>query len=199
MKQVKRFMIATVLFTYAGSGLADIAEMPSGEYQSDPDHAYISFTYSHLGFSNPHVGFSSFDVVLDLDASDPENSSINVVIKTESIDSRVDEFDGHLRGADFFDVANFPEALFVSTRVESTGKGTYDVHGDLTIKGVTRPITLATTVNKAATHPMKRTPTVGISGETRINRSEFDLGRYAPNVGDEVTISVTAELLKTAE
>lgn len=187
------------LLAFAGSAAADVSGVPSGEYELDDHHGYISFTYSHLGFSTPHVGFSDFNVELDLDNGSPENSSVNVVINTASIDSRVDEFDGHLRGADFFNTEQFPEATFTSSAIKATGESTYDVLGDLTIKGVTKPVTLAVNINRAAMHPMRNVPTVGLSGETTINRSEFDLGRFVPNVGDEVTISVTAELLKKAE
>ncbi len=190
--------VAALLLSWS-SAMAELAEVPSGKYEQDSDHAYISFTYSHLGFSTPHVGFSTFDVDLDLDAENPENSSVNVVIDTMSVESRVEEFNGHLQSSDFFDANNFPQATFESTAVKSTGDNTYDVQGDLTIKGVTKTVTLATTINKAAMHPMKRMPTVGISGETKINRSDFGLGRYVPNVGDEVTIYVTAELLRKAE
>lgn len=179
--------------------MAELAEVPSGDYALDTHHGYISFTYSHMGFSTPHVGFSAFDIDMNLDSGNVENSLVSVEIDTTSIDSRVEEFDGHLQGEDFFDTANFPQATFVSTDIKSTGENTFNVRGDLTIKGVTKSVTLMTTINKAAMHPMQKVPTVGISGETKINRSDFDLGKYVPNVGDEVTISVTAELHKKAE
>ncbi len=176
---------------------AALAGVPSGEYQIDKSHAYISFTYSHLGFSTPHVGFRAFDVGLNLDNENPENSTVKVVIDTASVDSRVEDFNGHLRGGNFFDTDNFPQATFVSTAVRGNGEGSYDVAGELTIKDVTKPVNMAMKINKAAMHPMKKVPTVGVSGETKVNRSDFGMDRFVPNVGDEVTIYVTAELFKS--
>lgn len=119
------------------------------------------------------------------------------MIDATSINSRVDEFDEHLNSDDFFDTTKFPEITFKSTSIKATGNDNYDVTGDLTIKGITRPLTLAMTVNKAANHPMRGTPMIGISGEATLDRSDFDLGLYAPNVGDDVNIQVTAEMVKS--
>jgi polyisoprenoid-binding protein YceI len=196
MNKLARTACALTLMSLGATANADLSDVPSGKYSLDLHHAYISFSYSHMGFSTPNLGFREFDATLDLDSDNLENSAIDVVIDATSIDSMKDDFNGHLNGADFFDTANFPQATFKSTKIESTGADTFNVMGDLTIKGVTKPVTLAATINKAAMHPMQKKPTVGFSAETTIMRSEFGLGKYVPNVGDEVTIHVTVEMMQ---
>ena len=194
-KTVQPALVATFL-ALAANAQADISDVPSGEYGLDDHHAYISFTYSHIGYSTPHIGFRNFDANLTLDSENPQNSEIEVVIDTTSIDSRVDEFNGHLRGSNFFDTDNYPQATFKSTRIEGTGEDTFNVTGDLTIKDVTKSVTLEATLNKAAMHPMRKIPAVGFSAETTIMRSDFGLDRAVPAVGDEVTIYITVEMPK---
>jgi len=194
MKKTARCMLAAVLLAFACHAQAELSDVPSGEYGLDDYHGYITFTYSHIGFSTPQVGFRDFDANLSLDSENPENSSIEVVIDTNSIDSRVEEFNDHLRSGDFFDTANHPDATFRSTNIRRNDDGTFAVTGDLTIKGITKPVTLDATLNKAALHPMNKQPTVGFSAETQVLRSEFALGRAVPAVGDEVTIYITVEM-----
>lgn len=195
MRSLTRSFYAALIFALPISAAADLSDVPSGEYTLDTSHGYITFTYSHLGFSNPRVGFNSFDTVLELDSNNPENSTVEVTIDASSIDSRVAEFNEHLNGADFFNTAEFPEITFKSTRVEATGDNTFNVTGDLTILGTTKPVTLLTTINKAAEHPMRNVPTVGVSASTRLMRSEWGLGAYVPAVSDEVELSIEVELL----
>ncbi|MEM8982403.1 MAG: YceI family protein [Pseudomonadota bacterium] len=189
---------AAALAVSLSAHAADLSTLPAGDYELDKTHAYITFSYSHLGFSNPHVGFDVFDASLALNADDPEQSVVEVVIDATSINSRVAKFDEHLNGDDFFATAENPTITFTSTEIESTGEDTYDITGDLTIKGTTKPITLAATVNKAANHPMRRVPWVGMSATTTLLRSDFGLGRYAPNVGDEVTIDIEVEFAQAS-
>ena len=103
------FMTTTAVLAAAAK-----VDVPSGAYGLDKTHGYITFGYSHLGFSNPEVGFNEFDVELMLDAADLQNSTLKVTIDVSSIDSRVAEFDKHLKNADYFDVANHPGITFVS-------------------------------------------------------------------------------------
>jgi len=195
MRKFFRSCCVAVLIALPISASADLSEVPSGEYTLDSSHGYITFTYSHLGFSNPRVGFNSFDTVLVLDSKNPANSAVEVTIDASSIDSRVAEFNEHLNGSDFFNTAEYPTITFRSTKVEVTGENTFDVTGDLTILGTTKPVTLATTINKAANHPMRDVPTVGVSASTTLMRSEWGLGAYVPAVSDEVELSIEVELL----
>lgn len=196
---VVRTAIAASLLGIAVSASAELSSLPSGEYGLDKTHGYITFSYNHLGFSNPHVGFNDFEVNLDLDNENIENSTVNVLIDATSIDSRVEVFNGHLNGQNFFDTENYPTITFESTDIELTGDNTMNVTGDLTIKGVTKPVTLETTINKAADHPMRKIPTIGVSAQTTVSRSEWDLTRAVPNVGDDVLIWVEVELPQKQE
>ncbi len=195
MRNLTRSLFATLLAALPLGAAADLANVPSGKYALDSSHGYITFTYSHLGFSNPRVGFNSFDTLLELDNEKPENSKVEVTIDATSIDSRVAEFNEHLNGADFFNTAEHPTITFKSTKVEATGDNTFDVTGDLTILGKTRPVTLATTINKAGNHPLQNVPAVGVSASTRLMRSAWGLDAYVPAVGDEVELSIEVELL----
>ncbi|MGI9271913.1 MAG: YceI family protein [Woeseiaceae bacterium] len=189
-----RALLSALLLGLAGNALADLADVPSGEYGLDKSHGYISFSYSHFGYSNPHVGFNSFDLTLDLDSANPEKSSVEVVIDATSVDSRVPNFNGHLNGPNFFDTAKHPTITFTSTAFNSTGEDTYDVVGDLTIKGVTQSVTLQATVNKAAEHPRKKTPIVGVDAKGTVSRSAFGMDRAVPNVSDEVKLYISVEM-----
>jgi polyisoprenoid-binding protein YceI len=195
MSKIRPSLVAAALLALPFGASADLSNVPSGEYTLDSSHGYITFTYSHLGFSNPRVGFNRFDTKLELDSSNPENSVIEVTIDASSIDSRVAEFNDHLNGSDFFNTAEYPTITFQSTQVEVTGDNTFDVTGNLTILGTTKPVTLTTTINKAANHPMLNVPTVGVSASARLLRSEWGLGAYVPAVSDEVELSIEVELL----
>ena len=188
----------TSLFTLLVFGTAQAADyaVPAGNYVLENTHGYITFTYSHLGFSTPHVGFDRFEVSLDANPEDVTKSQVNVTIDAASINSRVAEFDDHLNGPDYFDTEQFNEITFSSSAISINDDTTLKVTGDLTIKDVTKPVTLTTTINKAANHPMRRVPTIGISASGTLSRGEWGLGKYVPAVGDEVTLFITAELIK---
>ncbi len=192
-------LAAVLLFLAATIAHADLSAVPSGTYKLDETHGYITFSYSHLGFSNPRVGFNEFDTELELDSANPANSTVSVTIDATSIDSRVPVFNEHLNSADWFNTAEHPTITFRSTGIEATGKSSFDVRGDLTIMGTTRPITIAATINKADNHPLRDIPAIGISGTADILRSEWGLDGYVPAVSDEVTISIEVELVMASD
>lgn len=190
-----RRTFALAALAVSPAAVADTSGVPDGTYSVDPQHGYILFSYSHFGLSNPQVGFNKFDATLDLDADKPENSTINVTIDANSIDSRVPVFDEHLRGEDFFHTEEYPGISFVATSIESKGDSNYAITGDLTMKGVTKPITLDASI-VATMHPFREIPVVGVSASGEIKRSDWNLGAYAPSVSDEVTLSIEVEMLK---
>lgn len=194
-----RSALAAALLGLALNASAGLSDVPSGGYGLDKSHGYITYTYSHMGYSTPHVGFRSFDVGLTLDNENPADSAIDVTIDATSIDSRVDAFNGHLNGPNFFDTTNHPTITFKSTSFEDAGEDKFNIVGDLTIKGVTKSVTLDATLVKAANHPMKKTPTIGVTAEAKVSRSEWGLSRAVPNVGDEITIFISVELTKSRE
>ena len=113
-----------------------------------------------------------------------------------SIDSGTTKFDEHMVSDDMFDTAKFPKAMFTATNFVMTSADTMDVTGDLTIKDVTRSVVLDTKINKAANHPMRKVPTIGISASTKIKRSDYGVSYATPHVGDDVKISITAEFMQ---
>ncbi|MEL7023336.1 MAG: YceI family protein [Pseudomonadota bacterium] len=194
---LQRLIAAAAALTLSAFASAGIGDVPAGEYKLEKTHAYLTFSYLHLGFSRPVVGFSDFDVSLNLDQSDVSASALSVAVNPASVDTGVPKFDDHLKSDDFFDVANHTDISFKATSIEMTGESTLQITGDLTMKGITKPITLDATINKAANHPMRKTPTIGISASGQLKRSDWDLGRYAPNVGDDVSLNIQVELVKS--
>lgn len=188
-------ILAGGLFGFSTIGsAADLSGVPSGSYSVDPTHAYISFSYNHLGLSNPILSFEEFTIDLNLDNEDPTKSTVNVTIDADSIVAGSDVWKKHLSGAKFFDIANNPEITFTSTAIEAARDGNYTVTGDLTIKGASKPVTLDITINAAMNHPMSGTPTIGLQAVSTLVRSEFGMGANAPHVSDEVALNITAEL-----
>lgn len=174
---------------------ADLSAVPSGTYSVDPTHAYINFQYNHLGLSNPTLGFDDFTMDLNLDNADPTKSTVSVTIDPASIISGSEKWTEHLTGDGFFDIANHPEITFQSTSVEAAGDGAYKVMGDLTIKGQSKPAALNVTINAAMNHPMSGNPVIGLDASGNLLRSDYGLDKFAPNVSDEVALSITAELV----
>ena len=170
----------------------------SGEYATDPFHRYITFSYVHRGLSRAWLRWRDWDATLNWDAENPEASSVEVLIDAKSIDSGVDLFDEHLRDERFFDVANHPEITFVSTGIERTDEDEGVIAGELTIKGVTRPVSLDVTFNKAS-FDQRSGHKLGFSGKTVINRSDFGLDYAVPIVGDEVEILIETQFVMAAD
>ena len=186
---LKKSLLAVAL-AFASSGAFAAAET----YVMDNNHTQVEFSWNHFGFSNPVANFDNIEGSINYDADDITKSSVEVTIATSSINSHVKDFNEHLASADFFDVAKYPSSTFKSTSVK---KGAADnkllVSGDLTIHGVTKPVTIDATLNRAAPHPMSKQPTVGFDGVLFIKRSDFGIGKYVPNVSDEVRIRITTE------
>lgn len=164
-------------------------------YKFDPTHTTVIWKAGHLGFSTPHGLFPMIEGTLVLDEAAPENSTVNVTIDTAQITTGIPKFNDHLKNADFFNVEKFPDATFKSTKVERTGDNTAKVTGDLTILGVTKPLTLDVTLNKKGEHPFVKKQAVGFSGTGTIKRSEYGMNYGIPNMPDDVQIVVEAEAI----
>lgn len=177
---------------------ADLSAVPSGAYAVDDTHAYINFSYNHLGLSNPTLSFDDFTVDLDLNNEDPTQSSISVSIDPASIITGSDIWKDHLTSADWFNVAAHPTITFESTTVEAAGDGAYKVMGDLTVKGESKPVSLNVTINAAMNHPMSGKPVIGLDASGEVLRSDFGLGNFAPNVSDEISLNISVEMLKAS-
>ena len=195
MKLIKISAVAAAVALATSAAAADLSKVPSGKYDVDTTHAYIHMKYNHLGLSNPILGFEKFAMSVNLDAENPANSTVALEIDVDSVRTGSDIFHDHLTSEKWFDVANNPTATFNSTAVAANGDGTFDVTGDLTIKGTTKPVTMQVTVNNAMQHPMKKQPVIGISAHGGLKRSDWGLGANVPFISDEVKLEVQAELL----
>jgi polyisoprenoid-binding protein YceI len=172
------------------------ANISPGSYELDENHAYLSFSYSHLGLSNPQLQFADFQAMLDLDGNDMANSKVNLTIDAASIVSASAELDDILRGADFLDTANHPEIVFTSTSYQETSANTGTLTGDLTIAGVSRPVTLDVYINLAEMSTMNRRELIGFSASGTMNRSDFGMSSYEAFVEDELALNLQVEFQK---
>ena len=164
-------------------------------YNVDPSHSFPRFSYNHFGLSTQLSKFNKVTgtVVLDKEA---KTGAVDVTIDMKSVETGSTVFNGHIQGADFLDTAAHPTATFKSTKVNFAGDKPDSIEGNLTIKGVTKPVTLKVTHFVAMQHPMMKRDAIGANASAVIKRSEFNAGKYAPNVGDEVTITVSLEAIK---
>ncbi len=161
-------------------------------YTIDNSHTYPHFTYNHLGFSNQTHKFdkTSGTVVLDRKA---KTGSVDVTIDAASVSTGYALFNEHLQGADFFDTTVYPTLTFKSSKMSFKGDQPVSVAGDLTIKGVTKPVTLKITHFKCQPHPMLKVDACGANATTQVKRSEFNMGKNVPYVSDEVTLTLAIE------
>lgn len=162
-------------------------------YEMDSGHTSVVVAWNHFGFSNPTADLSGVTGNIDFDASNISASKVNVTIPVNSIDTHVDKLTEEFKGAEYFDVTKYPNATFKSTKVVSTGKNTLDVQGDLTIKGITKPVVLHAVLNKQGMHPMVKKEAVGFDATTTFKRSDFKLDKYVPAVSDDVKLTITTE------
>ncbi len=161
----------------------------------DANHSFPSFSYNHLGYS---IQMSRFDkatgtVVLDKAA---RTAVVDIVIDTRSVNTGSATFNEHIQGEDFLDTAKYPTATFKSTKVTFKGDQPATIDGQLTLKGITKPVTLTVTGYKAMPHPMVKKDAIGANATTTVKRTDFNMGKHAPYVGDEVTISIAIEAVK---
>lgn len=166
-------------------------------YEFDPSHSQVVFEYSHMGFSNSTGIINGVTGTLVLDAEDPAAATVEANIPLSSLTSIWHELDQHLFSADFLNTDPAGAvATFKSTKVEPAGDDEATVTGDLTLNGVTREVVLEVDLNQIAAHPMNGKETAGFDGETAIKRSEYNLGKFAPAVGDDVDIDISIEAIK---
>ena len=173
-----------------------ITRVKAGDYALDPAHAAVLFRIDHLGFSTYIGRFETFDASLTGDAADPASSRVEAVIDMTSLDVANAPFASELMGPDWFDAATFPQAVFKSTSVVMTGDTTAKVTGDLTLHGVTAPVTLDVTFNGAAYDRLRGADVAGFSAVTTIDRTVFGVSRFSGLVTDTVDIEIEAEFIR---
>lgn len=222
MRRLRNALVVTALVTvlgaqaFVGDGMASIltdaqekavkvsyTPIPGGDYKIDPAHSIIGFAIRHLEINWVEGRFKDFTGTIHYNDQDVTKSSVDFTAKVESIDTGVAARDKHLRTADFFEVEKYPEMTFKSTRVERKGKDKYVLHGDFTLRGVTKPVALPFTIT-GAIKDARGTTRFGINAQTKINRRDYGItwGKALDNggfdIGNEVMIELHLEALKPA-
>jgi polyisoprenoid-binding protein YceI len=189
-KLTRLTLAAAAIATLSGAALA-----APETFILDGTHSFPRFSYSHFGYSTQISRFNktSGKIVLDQAA---KTGSVDVVIDMTSVDTGYGVFNGHIQGEDFLDTAKYPTATFKSTKIRFAGDKPVAAEGNLTIKGVSKPVTLNVSSFQLMPHPMLKKDAIGANASTKISRTEFNAGKYAPYVGDEVTIDIAVEAVK---
>lgn len=190
MTKITQVAAAFILITASASALA-----APETYQVDGTHTFPRFSYSHLGLSTQVSQFNKTTGTVTLD-KEAKTGAVDIVIDTRSVDTGYATFNEHIQGEDFLDTAKYPTATFKSTKVVFAGDQPKSIEGNLTIKGITKPVTLKVNHFSTKMHPMLKKDAIGANASTLIKRSEFNAGKHVPNVGDEVTITVAIEAIK---
>jgi len=177
------------------ASLSTAAFAASETYIIEGTHTMPRFEYSHFGYSNQVSRFDKTSGTIILDRA-AKTGSVDVVIDAKSVNTGYPLFNEHIQGEDFFDTAKYPTITFKSKALKFDGDKLASVDGDLTIKGVTKPVTLTVTSFHCMPHPMRKKDACGANATTKIKRSEFNAGKHAPYVSDEVTLTIPVEAVK---
>jgi polyisoprenoid-binding protein YceI len=169
-------------------------KVASGTYEIDPTHTSVQFGISHLGFSTYQGRFNTVAGTLTFDAKAPEKSALSVTVNVDSVDTNNAKLESELKGAQWFDTTKFPTATFTSTHIEKLTETVGKVTGNLTLHGITKPVTLEVTFNGGGMNSFMNVAELGFSAHGSIKRSDFGINQYIPMVGDEVALSVETEM-----
>ncbi|HEV7855466.1 MAG TPA: YceI family protein [Herminiimonas sp.] len=191
---MNKFIKLSLAVAFAAATAAPAFAAPE-TFVIDGSHTLPRFSYSHLGYSTQLSRFNKTTgkIVYDKVA---KTGSVDIVIDTKSVDTGSTVFNEHIQGEDFFDTAKYPTATFKSTKVNFDGDKPSTVEGNLTIKGVTKPVVLKITSFQAMPHPMLKKDAIGANATVTVKRSDFNAGKYAPYVSDDVTIDIPVEAVK---
>ncbi|AKD02325.1 YceI family protein [Pontibacter korlensis] len=170
----------------------------NGVWTNDDAHSQLGFTVNHLGIADVSGTFNDFDVKITSAKPDFSDAVVELTAKTASIDTRVGDRDAHLKSPDFFNVEKYPTMDFKSTSVKKAGKNNFKLNGNLTLAGVTKPVTLDMIYNGSVENPMSKKQTAGFQVTGTIKRSDFNLGSSfpAPMISDEVRIKADGEFIQ---
>ena len=189
---MKKTLLAAALATVAATSAFATPE----KYVLDASHSQILFSYNHLGFSTTWGLFSGFEGDVMFDQENPAGSSVTVSMPTKSMFTGWEERFGHFMSQDFFGATDADMISFSSTGIEVTGDTTAQITGDLTINNVTKPVVLDAVLNQSGDHPMAGKPWAGFDASATVLRSDFNLGKFAPFVSDEVEVKISIEAMK---
>lgn len=191
MKTLSRIGIVLAL----GTSLAASAFAAPESYNLDSNHSFSRFAYNHFGLSTQQSRFDKTTGTVMLNKV-AKTGAVDVVIDTKSVSTGSGIFNGHIQGEDYLDTAKFPTATFKSTKVVFEGDKPSTIEGNLTLKGVTKPVVLKVTGYMNMAHPFLKKDAIGADATVTIKRSDFNMGKSVPLVGDDVTITVAIEAIK---
>ena len=186
-------IIVRVLSVFVALFFVTSTAQAAETFTLDPSHTYVLWHIKHFGFSTQAGKWYVSGGTLKLDKDKPESSKVNVTIQVANVVTGIPELDKHLKGKLFFDAEQYPTATFVSDKVDVLDKTAANVHGMLTLHGVSKPVTLAVKLNEMGVNPITEKPTVGFSATTKINRSDFGIKTLIPGLSDEVGLNIEAE------
>ncbi|HUD29365.1 MAG TPA: YceI family protein [Novosphingobium sp.] len=188
------FIVSVPIVAQQANGNA--AQVEAGDYKLDASHTLVRFTVDHFGISEFFGTLPGATGTLSVDPKALSAAKLDVTVPVATVSTTNATLDEELVGTEWFDAAKYPTMRFVSTRVVKTGANTADVSGNLTLHGVTRPVTLKATFKAAAVNPMNKAYTLGFNATGVIKRTEFGVSKYAPLVSDETTLAITAAFEK---
>src|SRR5579863_5045037 len=194
---MKRLTLITLLVASSSVFAAVGTRVPVAEkYDIDASHSGVIFGWNHFGFSNPTARFDKIEGSVLLDEADLTKSSISITLPLEGLDTGVAKLDEGLKSPDFLDAAKYPTITFKSTKVEKTGENGLKITGNLTVHGVTKPVTLDAKVNKIGVFEIPgviKAQAAGFDATTVIRRSDFGVSKYVPAVSDEILVRITLD------
>ena len=170
--------------------------IPAGTYGIDTMHSQLAFSVKHLGISTIRGSFHTYSGALTV-GTDLASTSVTIDADMASVSTGSAMRDGHLHGDDFFSTENHPKLTFNSTAISASGEG-YSLVGDLTIRGVTKPVTLAVTFNGSDIFPMDKSTHFGFEATGKISRSDFGVNYGIPMVSDSVSLQLDAQFVQPA-
>lgn len=186
------------VFLIAATCVAFTAFTTLATWTNDDAHSQLGFTVTHLGISDVSGTFNDFDVTVQSSKPDFSDASFELTAKVGSINTRVDARDNHLKSADFFDAEKFPTITFKSTGIKNAGKNKFKLSGNLTMHGVTKPVTMDLVYRGTVENPMSKKKTAGFQLSGTVKRSDFGIGGKfpAPMISDEVRIKADGEFVQ---
>ena len=191
MQKLTRLTAALILATVAAAPALAAPET----FAVDSTHTFPRFSYNHLGYSIQMSRFDKATGTVTLDKA-AKAAAVDIVIDTKSVNTGSATFNEHIQGEDYLDTAKYPTATFKSTKVNFEGDKPASIEGNLTLKGITKPVTLTVTSFHAMPHPMMKKDAIGANATTKVKRTDFNMGKNVPYVGDEVTIDISLEAVK---
>ena len=188
-------MFRSIAFSFFGLAAALPAVATPETYVVDGAHSFPRFSYSHFGFSTQLSRFDETTGTIMLDAAS-KTATVDIAIDTTSVDTGFAKFNADIQGSDFLDTGKYPKATFKSTKVIFEGNKPASIEGNLTLKGVTKPVVLTVTSFLAMPNPISKKDAIGANATATIKRSDFNAGKYAPYVSDDVRIDIALEAIK---